>query len=127
MIRRLPLVLIFLAACASGTGTDPARSRGGGGQPNGPPDLRGTITARTPDTIRVEAAPADPVGSPKAVVRLAPDTEVRARSGRAVSAAALQVGQVVSVWFSGPVLESYPVQGQGRRVLLEDAPGSAGP
>lgn len=52
-------------------------------------------------------------GSTSAVVRVAPDTRILLKDGSRVSAGRfsdLHVGQLVLVWFTGPVAQSYPVQ-----------------
>jgi hypothetical protein len=41
------------------------------------------------------------------------------RDGRPASAAELTVGSAVSLWITGVVLESYPVQVEARVVVLE--------
>ncbi len=112
------LLIAVLTACAGGATDDPSH-RTGPDQPAEAPDLRGTITARTAESIRVEAVPDEQSGSDKAMVRLTSNTRIEGADGRQLAPEALAVGQRVGVWFTGPVAESYPVQGEARRVVVE--------
>jgi hypothetical protein len=92
-----------------------------------PPGIRGFITKADStagsSNILVEEDPADASGSSKASVRIKDETKIYRRTGGSLeksSKAALTVGKQVSVWFEGPVAESYPVQGTASVVVLED-------
>jgi hypothetical protein len=89
--------------------------------PTEAPDIRGTITAASGTRLRVETVPHEPSGSHKADVTVDARTPVLRRAGGRGTAEALAVGTAVSVWFIGPVAESYPVQARARVVVLEDA------
>ncbi|MGH7628227.1 MAG: hypothetical protein ACREOF_02345 [Gemmatimonadales bacterium] len=117
-MHRALLIAALVTACAGGSTDDPSH-RTGPDQPAEAPDLRGTITARTGGSIRVEAVPGEESGSDKAVVRLTPNTRIETANGERLAPGALAVGLRVGVWFTGPVAESYPVQGDGRRVVVE--------
>lgn len=108
----LPLALIAAVACSSGA--DPIAQL-----PTDPPEIAGTITDVTGDRIRVEAVPTDSAGSPKAVARILDSTVVLRRNGAAFPAESLRAGDRVSVWTSGPVMESYPVQFGATAVVVE--------
>lgn len=118
----LMLPLLLLASCASGTGSETL--------PTTDPSIRGTVTqvsSAEPRTVLVEENPGEESGSNKASVRLTGETRLLRRSGEAVQRAApedLAAGQRVSVWFSGPVRESYPVQADAGTVVIEGDPGS---
>jgi len=58
----------------------------------------------------------------RAQVTVTPDTVVWMLKGGRGADADLGAGQMVSVWFDGPVAESYPVQAKAGviRILLED-------
>lgn len=90
--------------------------------PGTPPSIEGRITATQiadgRGTIRVEAVPDDSAGSAKAVVTISTNTEIR-RSDAAASWSALESGQWVRVWFTGPVRESYPVQANAAFVQID--------
>ncbi len=75
------------------------------------------------ESLRVEANPSEESGSPKAVVRMRPETSVAYRSGEPSRTRDLTVGHYVSVWFEGPVMESYPVQGTAGTIVIEPAVG----
>lgn len=115
---RLLLIAAISTACAGGIADDPAQ-RTAPDEPIDGPDLRGTITARAGETIRVEEIPGQISGSAKAVVGLTPLTWIETARGDRLSMDALVVGQRVAVWFTGPVAESYPVQGEGLRIVVE--------
>ncbi len=54
--------------------------------------------------------------SDKAVVAVTKQTAVLDAGGQAIDVTALTVGTQVKVWFTGPVAESYPVQGIAAKV-----------
>jgi hypothetical protein len=107
LLAALAAALLSTAACTN----EPV--------PDTPPAIVGTLTRVTTDRLLIEAEPADSSGSAKASVRLTGGTEVHRRSGGRMAAAALRVGQRVSAWFSGPVMESYPVQATAATIVVE--------
>ena len=117
MKRRLVIgVLTFLGACAPVAST---------GLPATAPSIEGRVTAVTRSgerigTIRVEERPSDASGSAKASVRIDQRTTVL-RGSESTDFNALQVGQWVRVWFTGPVAESYPVQATGGTVAIDSS------
>ena len=84
------------------------------------PSIQGTVTRRSQDRILVEEEPLDSSGSAKASVRLTGNTSVLRSSGNPAARSDLAVGQKVSVWYSGPVMESYPVQATAAAVRIDD-------
>lgn len=113
------LLLAVFAACSSRSADEAA--------PATDPDIRGVLTkvnvAVEPRTVLVEEKPEESSGSPKASVRLTPETRILKRAAGEVGPAApedLAVGQTVSVWFSGPVMESYPVQAAAATLVIEE-------
>lgn len=84
-------------------------------------DIRGTVTRVDGNQIRVEATPAEFSGA-KAVVTLSGATTIRTKSGGTVSAGAIRLGQVVRVWFTGAVAQSYPIQAEAAEVIVESSP-----
>ena len=77
----------------------------------------------------VEERPDRPVEGPrppqgdKAVVTVDTRSQVLRHAGAGYAEAsfdALEVGQVVEVWFSGPVAESYPVQAGAKAVVISE-------
>ena len=98
--------------------------------PTSPPSINGVITRveRSPGgndaiaRIVVEENPAEAAGSAKASVRLTTRTRILAGDGpasRPDPLDALVNGARVSVWFTGPVAESYPVQATADVVVVE--------
>lgn len=85
----------------------------------GEPSIRGTITAVDGGSIRVEEVPGEESGGAKAIVRVGRETAIRRAGGPAATAADLDVGGRVSVWFRGPVAESYPVQAAAGAIEIE--------
>lgn len=102
------VVLLLALGCAAAPVT-----------PAGDPHIVGVITWMDGDTIRVEENPNESIGSPKASVRITPETSVTTVSGVRGSADELQVGTRVRVWFTGPVAESYPLQARAAAVVIE--------
>jgi hypothetical protein len=90
------------------------------------PSIRGTITRKVQDRLRVEEEPLDSSGSPKASVRITAATRVVRSSGESAGRDDLRQGQRVSVWFDGPVQQSYPVQATAGAVRIESEDGAAG-
>lgn len=106
------LLALLLVSCVDRT---PARA----------PDITGQITRATTSvvdgsrriTILVEAVPNDLSGSAKALVTVDRSTRIfHVRT--AASVEDLLPGATVSVWFEGPVAESYPVQGRAGTLLI---------
>jgi hypothetical protein len=87
------------------------------------PSIRGTITQAGSDRILIEEEPLDSSGSAKASVRLTGSTRILRGSGEAARRRDLRVGQQVSAWFEGPVMESYPVQARASAVRIESEDG----
>ena len=110
------LVIVGVAGCA------PAK-------PTGVPGITGEITYFTIPAssaaiaqITVEGG-TQPEGavSDKAVVAITKKTALLGANGATIKVDALKVGSEVKVWFTGPVAESYPVQGTASAVQLVGA------
>jgi hypothetical protein len=93
--------------------------------PGGPPSIRGTITNVSPlggqGVIMVEERPQDQAGSAKASVTVNAATRIyRGRVGASTkgSFSDLRNGQLVEIWFTGPVLTSYPIQTTASVILI---------
>ena len=117
--------LMTLSACASTNSVDTTDSVAV--LPDAEPGIRGVITKSDSNVgsrfILVEENPGDAAGSQKAAVRLTDQTKIYRRSGsglETITQAELVTGKKVSVWFEGPVAESYPVQETAAVILLED-------
>jgi beta-N-acetylhexosaminidase len=106
------LLALLLVGCADRA---PARAA----------DITGQITRATTGvtdgsrriTVLVEAVPNDLSGSPKALVTVDSATRVFRVNGSA-NVEDLLPGATVSVWFDGPVAESYPVQAHAGTLLI---------
>src|ERR1700694_5109141 len=93
--------------------------------PSGPPSIRGTITTVSPlvgqGVIMVEERPQDLAGSNKASVTVNASTRIyrgRISASTKGSFGDLRNGQIVEVWFDGPVLTSYPVQAAASVIVI---------
>ena len=115
--------VMVTAACLAA-----AACAGTPGEPGESPSVVGTIQQVqqdvSPARILVEQAAngSGSAGETVAWVELVEGTRVLERvDGKLVSVApgVLKVGDRVSVWFSGPVRESWPVQAVGGTVILE--------
>lgn len=116
------------AVMAMGACLAAAACAGTPGEPAERPSVVGTIQQVqqdvSPARILVEQAAngSGAAGEPVAWVELVEGTRVLERvDGKLVSVApgVLKVGDRVSVWFTGPVRESWPVQAVGGTVILE--------
>ena len=83
--------------------------------------ITGIVTAVEASRILVEERPDERWGSLKASVRI-DGARILRRSGGTAPASEIVVGQRVSVWFTGPVAESYPVQARAGTIVLEPPP-----
>ena len=96
--------------------------------PDEDPGIRGTITTITPaaggGSILVETPQGEPTFDyDKAMVRITDETDILRQSDSTYEEAAfedLAQGQLVDVWFTGAVAESYPVQGTAKTVLIRE-------
>jgi hypothetical protein len=79
-------------------------------------DMRGSITRITEDGRYLVESPAGSAGVGKCVVRLIPETELSSTDGTPVGS--LVPGTEVSVWFTGPVMKSYPAQASAARLVV---------
>ena len=102
--------------------TDPSVSDATAAIPLATPSIIGQVTGIALPTIVVEEKPTEPHGSAKARVRITDGTQVLRRGEGVVAATELRVGQQVKVWFTGPVMESYPLQATAGMIVIE--PGS---
>lgn len=111
------LLVVVLVGCAAGA---PERAA----------DITGQITRATTGVIDgsrriqllVEAVPTDLSGSPKALVTVDSKTRILRTNGSA-RVDDLLPGATVSVWFEGPVAESYPVQGRAGTLMIMTVTG----
>ena len=84
------------------------------------PSITGIVTDVNADgRIRIEERPDDSSGSAKAVVRLAENATILDRTGSPAARDAIRNGTRVSAWFTGPVMESYPVQATANVIVIE--------
>jgi hypothetical protein len=122
------LLALGLAACSHNAEANRAESPG--------THTRGTVTEKPSRlggfAFLIEERPQEPVGAEagprtsgdKYHVAVAPETVVQRRTPaggvRNASLDELAVGMEAEVWFSGPIRESYPMQGTARNVLILD-------
>lgn len=110
----LPVIALLILAIGC-TSPGPATNDSAANRP----DIRGTITRIAGATLVVEENPSEESGSLKAAVEISESTLVRTSAGGPMSRSAFRTGQIVSVWFKGPVMESYPVRGTAEMVIVE--------
>jgi hypothetical protein len=107
------------------TAGDSVPPRPGSGNPDGsvscPPSCAGPL--RPLRAVRIEEIPGSLLsGGSKSVVTVLGGVPVLRRAGGGATIAAfdsLRVGQRVSAWFDGPILESYPSQARARLLVIE--------
>jgi len=76
---------------------------------NGTNDVLGSILVEGTDVIQ---------SSDKYDVTIKTETLMLDESGKNVTFADLETGQLVSIWFSGPIMESYPAQVDAAQVII---------
>ena len=114
--------LLFSSLISSGCSpavTDPSVSRATAATLRTNPSITGQVTAVALPAIVVEEKPIEPHGSDKALVKITDGTQVLRQGEGAVGATELRVGQQVKVWFTGPVMESYPTQATAGVIVIE--------
>jgi beta-N-acetylhexosaminidase len=93
------------------------------------PAIRGNITNRNDaggqgglvGSILVEGSVENDTQFDKASIAITPETQIFEQVGQTQSPAsfeALQTGQQVEAWFTGPVAESYPVQAVASDIVI---------
>ena len=128
---------VSIAALAAFACNDPARppedaaaAAARAGIPSSAPYIRGRVTAATVEggatlaeatgSVRVETDPSKTSDSPKAVASWSgATTRILRRDGTTVTPDELVRGVTVSVWITGPVLESYPAQVRAVVIVVE--------
>lgn len=109
----------LISAGCSRSVTDPSVSDATAEIPRTTPSIVGQVTAVALPTVMVEEKPTEPHGSAKAGVRITDVTQVLRRGEGVVGATELRVGQQVKIWFTGPVMESYPLQATAGMIVIE--------
>jgi hypothetical protein len=111
-MRTWLLFLLALALAGCGAASAPTR----------PADITGMVTRVAAGTdgvqLLVEENPSDTAGSAKASVRTDASTHWFVTGGGTFDPSQLKQGMRVSVWFSGPVATSYPVQAKGSDIVV---------
>jgi hypothetical protein len=118
----LVITLLFSSLISTGcspTVTDPLVSDATAAIPRTTPSIIGQVTAIALPAIVVEERPTEPHGSVKARVRITNGTQVLRQGEGVVGATELRVGQQVKVWFTGSVMESYPLQATAGVIVIE--------
>ena len=118
MMKRLVLLGAFLAMLLMASAVAVAQTE---------PDIQlGVITSISGTQVLVEEDPQDPIfggaGSEKGYFTVTGETGIsRLVGGDALAPAAfedLEVGQLVEITYAGPVLESYPSQGDAGSIVI---------
>jgi len=107
---------VLVTACAT-----PGPGQPAGAPPTTPPYIEGRVTGVNVAAARISVDAAD--GSNKAVLTVTADTHMVEEFGGGYepsSPAQLAVGDVVAVWVSGPVRESFPVQADADVVVVRE-------
>lgn len=111
----LMAAVLLVAALAGGCGGESSTA-----PPSGKPYMEGAITKIDKDRILVEEMPDKQEGN-KCWMTVSDRTRVLQQVGGEVKSAGpgqLAARQIVQVWVSGPVLESYPCQGGADAILI---------
>ena len=119
----LPALAILLACLIAGCGTGKATVPSN-------PEVRGTITSvngsANSGSIFIDGTTLETTGIDKAKLTINDATEILRQQGGKLQRARfsdLRVGQTAQATFSGPVFQSYPVQGTARQVIILSAAG----
>jgi len=120
--NKFAVVLLILTGCNSQT--DPTASGNSTvtkfkDAPSEAPYIQGIVTIVKEKQILVEENAAQVSGSAKARLQLTDSTRILHRSGETAGPSDLRVGQRVHARVTGPVMESYPVQGVADVIVIE--------
>lgn len=107
MMTRLLFCALFAVACAAPVPPAPQQGRE---TARGDANITGVVTKVEGNEVRVEATPNEFRGA-KAVVKITASTTI-------VGATAIREGQTVSVWYTGEVAQSYPVQAEAAEIRV---------
>ena len=113
------MLLALLTSCAFDSAALPKQE----------PDIRGSITQINPEsddpnifgTMLVESQQETNTHYDKAAITVTTETRISeqtAQDRQPANFEALQVGQRVEVWFTGPVAESFPVQATALEIVI---------
>ena len=109
------LVICTFAGCRRDDTTSPAAALF-----NEPFFIRGPIThLGAPWGNLVTGEPGTNYNIDRAYFRTSAETEFRRADGSAASAADLRVGGRITLWITGPIMESHPVQVSASRIVIE--------
>jgi hypothetical protein len=123
-LAALAALLVLVAVAVGGCGGPTAQpAPSATAPPSTPADITGTIHDLSTDSGRTVLLVVDD-GAMKgtldrASVSVTADTVIWLLKGGRGTAADLGAGQMVSVWFDGPVAESYPVQGTAGTIEIQ--------
>jgi hypothetical protein len=94
------------------------------------PDIRGNITnlkktatkknEKSVAMVMVQSVEGSDVRLPRASIRIDQNTLIETKSGGTLKLEQLREGQQVEAWFSGPVMESDPVQAQALAIRINE-------
>jgi hypothetical protein len=109
------LAATALAAC-QGTSAEPSAAA----LANRPFFITGTITeVGQPGGYRIRGEPGTSYRVNEAYFRVDAETELRRADGTAATVADLVVGRNMTLWITGPIAESHPVQVRAKTIVLK--------
>ncbi len=138
-ILLMATMLVLAVACGAGATVGDAPSPSSEAPAtaiDSPPDIRGTITNVQPSadqsqgiagSMLVEGPIEGGTKFDKASITITGDTRLFEQVGderRPVTVDAFRAGQRVEAWFTGPVMESYPVQVTALEIMLVQQAGN---
>lgn len=87
---------------------------------NEPFFLTGTITeVGQPGGYRIRGEPGTSYRVNEAYFRVGAETELRRADGTPATTADLVIGREITLWITGPIAESYPVQVRAKTIVLK--------
>ena len=82
--------------------------------------LQGTITeVGQPGGYRIKGEPGTSYQVNEAYFRVGSETELRRADGSRAAVSDLVVGRELTLWITGPIAESHPVQVRAQRIVLK--------
>ena len=119
-VRATLVVALLASAALGGCRRDATSSPASGLFANEPFFIRGEVTdVGGPWGALVAGEPGTSYKVDQAFFRTSSETEFVRADGRAATAADVKVGATITLWITGPIMESHPVQVAAKRILIE--------
>jgi hypothetical protein len=117
---RFTIAAALVAGLITGCKREPTSTPASALFANDPFFIRGSVSeVGKPWGNLVTGEPGTSYKTDRAYFRITPETEFVRADGSAATVADVKVGTKITLWITGPIMESYPVQVAAQRILIE--------